>query len=341
MVLAMASCTSTKQLTISTIEPSPVDFSYQIKKIGIVNSSKMSLLKGYNTRLEQLIYMEEKWLSEKGTEAALTGLFDELVEDERFDTVQILEKKGHSVDFGTSPSVDTWKRIAAICEENDVDAIFSLSTHHTETQFSLKKTKIEERGMLRRKAKMSGQEITLETLIENGWRIYDPKQRVLVDEFTSHDQVVATAKGVSSVDALQAIDNRRETLLEQSMGSGNSYAQRIRPSKLEVKRNYYVLGTKNFELACDKIQNGSYDEAIQLWEKEIANPKPRLSSRACYNLAVLSEFNGNVNEAMGWATKSYQLFKQDVTLDYITTLERRQAEIDVLKLQMAHISFHD
>lgn len=340
VVLSLASCTSTKQLTISTIEPSPVDFSSQIRKIGIVNSSKSSFVKSYSTRLEQLIVMEEKWLAEKGTEAALTGLFDELAQDERFETVQIIDNlKDEKTDFGTRPSNDTWKKIAAICEENGVDAIFSLASHDTETQFSLKKTKIDQLDMMRDRTKVSGQEITLETLIENGWRIYDPKQRILVDEFTSNEQIVATAQGLSSVDALQAIDNRRETLLEQSKSSGNSYGQRMQPTKLDVQRDYYVLGTKNFELADDKIQIGAYHEAIELWEEEIANPKARISGRACYNLAVINEFNGNLIAAMNWATKSYSLHKEDATLDYITTLERRQAQTDVLKVQLANTTF--
>lgn len=342
VLLTLASCTSTRQLTISTIEPSPVDFSNQIRKIGIVNSSNSSFVKSYSTRLEQLIVMEERWLADKGTEAALTGLFDELAQDERFDTVRILDNlENATTDFGTRPSNDTWKKIADICEENGVDAIFSLASHDTETQFSLKKTKIDQLGMMRDRTQVSAQEITLETLIENGWRIYDPKQKLLVDEFTSNEQIVASAKGVSPVDALQAIDKRRETLLEQSKSSGSSYAQRMQPTKLDVQRNYYVVGTRNFELADDKIQNGDYHEAIKLWEEEIANPKSRISGRACYNLAVINEFNGNLNAAMNWATKSYNLHKEDATLDYITTLERRQAQTDVLKVQLANTAFQE
>ena len=340
VLLAFASCTSTKQLTISTIEPSPVDFSSQIRKIGIVNSSKSSFVKSYSTRLEQLLVMEEKWLAEKGTEAALTGLFDELVQDERFDTVRILDNlKDEATDFGTRPSNETWKKIAAICEENGVDALFSLASHDTETQFSLKKTKIDELGMLRERRKVAAQEITLETLIENGWRIYDPKKRTLVDEFTSNEQIVASAKGISPVDALQAIDKRRETLLAQSKSSGNTYGQRMQPQKLEVQRDYYIVGTRNFELADDKIQEGAYHEAIKLWEDEIANPKPRISGRACYNLAVINEFKGNLQAAMNWANKSYDLYEEDATLDYITVLAHRQAQSDVLKIQLANISF--
>jgi len=305
-----------------------------------VNNSQSSFVKSYSTRLEQLIVMEERWLAEKGTEAALTGLFDELAQDTRFDTVHILDNSGEEiVDFGTRPSNAIWNTIASICEENGVDAIFALASHDTDTQITLKKTKIDQLDMMRDHSTVSGQEITLETLIENGWRIYDPKQRILVDEFTSNDHVVASAKGVSSVDALQAIDHRKETLLEQSKSAGSSYAQRMQPQKLEIQRDYHVVGSKNLQLAADKIQNGAYDEALALWEEEVTNPKPRIRGRACYNLAVLNEFYGNLNAAMNWATKSYDLFEQDATLDYIAVLEGRQAQKDVLKQQLANNSF--
>lgn len=342
VLLVIASCSATKQLTISTIEPSPVDFSNQIRKIGIVNNSQSSFVKSYATRLEQLIVMEERWLAEKGTEAALTGLFDELAQDDRFDTVRILNNSGQEiVDFGTRPSDIMWKTIAEICDENGVDAIFALASHDTETQVTLKKTKLDQLDMLRDHSSVSGQEITLETLIENGWRIYDPNLRILVDEFTSNDQVVASAKGVSSIDALQAIDHRKEMLLEQSKNAGSSYAQRMQPQKLEIQRDYYVNGSKNLNLAADKIQEGAYDEATALWEEEVTNLKSKISGRACYNLAVINEFNGNIDDAMHWATKSFDLFKQDATLDYITALEGRQAQKDVLKLQLASNSFED
>lgn len=326
------SCTTTKKLTVSFTAPSPVDFSNQIKKIGIVNSSTSSTSKGYSNRLEQLIAMEERWLAEKGTEAALTGLFDELAQDNRFETVKILNnRKEEATHFGIQPSAETWKKIAALCKEYGVDAIFSLATYDTETQFSFKKTKMDKLDMMRHRTKVSAQEITLNTLIENGWRIYDPKQRVLIDEFITNEQITASGKGLNRVDALQAIDKRRETLLEQSKNSGSAYASRMQSSKLDVQRDYYVMGSQKLVLADEKVQNGAYKEASKLWDEEVANPKTRISGRACYNLAVLSEFNGDLKEAKRWAAKSYDLSKKDATLNYIITLEVRQTQAGALK----------
>jgi hypothetical protein len=335
------SCTTTKQLTVSFTAPSPVDFSNQIKKIGIVNSSTSSATNGYSNRLEQLIAMEEAWLAEKGTEAALTGLFDELAQDNRFELVKILNHSTEEVTlFGNQPSEETWKKIVALCQETGVDAIFSLASYDTETQFSFKKAKMDKLDMMRHSTKVSAQEITLNTLIENGWRIYDPKQRVLIDEFTTNEQITASGKGLNRIGALQAIDKRRETLLQQSKNSGSAYAFRMQSSKLDVQRDYYVVGSQKLVLADEKLQNGSYKEASKLWNEEVANPKTRISGRACYNLAVLSEFDGNLKEAKRWATKSYDLRKEDVTLNYITTLEHRQTQIAVLKA-LATTEFED
>lgn len=342
ILLVFSSCSITRPLTIKTIEPSPVNFSTQIKKIGILNNSPSSFTTTYVTRLEQLIAMEERWLAENGAEATLTGLFDELVQDQRFDTVVIIDNKNEEkIDFGTQPSDAMWNTIATICEENDIDAIFSLTSHETDTQFTFKNAKVDKLDMVRYRSSVSGQEITLKTLIENGWRVYDPKQKILIDEFTSNEQVVATGKGLNSVDALQAIENRKETLIAQSKISGNSYAQRMQPKKIAIQRDYYVTGTRNFELADDKIQDDAYEEAIKLWELEITNSNARISGRACYNLAVLNEFNDNIDAAMSWASKSYGLFKEDATLEYITILESRQAKADVVKQQLANTNFED
>lgn len=342
ILISLSSCSTTNQIIVKTIEPSPVDFSAQISKIGIVNTSKSSFVKSYSNKLEQLIVIEENWLADKGTEAALTGLFDELAQDERFDEVRILENTNEVVkDFGRRPSSDTWERIAEICRNNNVDAIFALASHDTYTELSLKKTKIDQVDMMRERSKVRGQEITLKTLIENGWRIYDPKNRLVIDEFVSNDSMIASGKGISPVEALQAIDKRRELLLAQSKNSGSAYAKRMLPQQLSVFRNYYAVGSKNLALADDKIQEGAYYDAMRLWEEEITEGKPRIVGRACYNLAVMNEFNGNLNAALNWATKSYEFHHKEATLEYITALEIRQAQIDVLKFQMANTKFED
>lgn len=92
--------------------------------------------------------------------------------------------------------------------------------------------------------------------------------------------------------------------------------------------------------AHDKIEGGAYQEASKLWKQEINNPKTKISSRACYNLAVLSEFNGDLNNAMKWAAKAYDLNKQEDTGLYIKDLENRLARV-VDSRQVASTEFQN
>ena len=205
--------------------------------------------------------------------------------------------------------------------------------YDTDTKVSLKKTKVDHSDLMRDRIKVSGQEITLETLIENGWRIYDPKQKMVIDEFTSNEHMVSSAKGISPVEALQAIDKRRETLLAQNKSSGSSYGLRMQPQKLDIQRAYYIMGTRNFILADNKIQDGDLKGASELWKIETQNPKSKISGRAYYNLAVLSEFNGDLSKAMSWISKAYDIYKNDATFTYKTALEKRQSQKKLLQEQ--------
>lgn len=340
LLLLMPSGTLTKQLTISSLEPSPVDFSDSIRRIGIVNSSKVSVSKPFATPLEQIIAMDERYLTMKGTEASLAGLFKELVQNQQFDTILILDEPlPNFTAIGTRPSDEMWNRITAICEENSVDALFTLAYYEAETEFSLKKTKVEQINMIRDKSLVSGKELTLITLIENGWRIYYPKEKILIDEFTSTKEIVESAKGEDPIKALKAIGNRKEILLGKSLETGVLYGKRMTPKSMQVKRSYYATGTANFEKAVEQISFSNYDEALKLWTKEITNPKPKISARAYYNLAVINEFKGDIRKALQLATKSHQINETSSTVSYISILESRLVKNEIVKSQLVSTAY--
>jgi predicted metalloprotease with PDZ domain len=89
---------------------------------------------------------------------------------------------------------------------------------------------------------------------------------MLIDEFTTKEQIIASGKGLNRVDALRAIDKRRETLKEQSMSSGNTYANRMQSNTLDVQTDYYSLGSQKRVLADEKVQKGANNLASKLWE---------------------------------------------------------------------------
>ena len=334
------SCGTTQQLVLNTMEPSPVAISNSIKKIGIIDrSAHVDMTKGEN-KMDFILAREDKWLTENGTDAAITGLFDELLKDNRFETVKLLDNVPEEMlAMGTDPNTIAWSTIAQLCEANDVDAVFSLAFYDTDTKFSLKKTKMQQADMMRELKVVPAQELTLETLIENGWRIYDPQNQKLVDEIVFNDQIISKGTGVNPVMAYRAIGDRKESMLERSRNTGSNYGQRLLPYKNSVSRDYYIKGSDKLAAAAEKATADNWQEAEALWEEETANPNDKVRSRAYHNLAVANERSEQLENALLYATKANEAHDSAVYLAYIEVLKKRIENQSLLHEQMVATEF--
>ncbi len=339
-LLLLSSCGATEQLVLNTMEPSPVTLSGTITKIGIVDRTEQVNATIGDKKIDRILAAEERWLSENGTDAAISGLFDELLKDERFEIVKILDSVPSGMkEIGANPSDIQWSSVQELCEKNDVDAIFSLAYYEADTKVSLKKTKMPLADMMREKKEVAAQELTLETLIENGWRIYDPKKQELIDEIVFNNQIISTGKGETATLAYRAIDDRRAVMLEKSKTNGATYGQRLLPSKSEVYRHFYVKGSSKLALAGENVLAGNWEEAIALWEQEAQSTNAKIKSRAYHNLAIASERAENLNKALTWATMAFEVHAEEMYREYMNTLQERIEKQPLLEKQLAKMDF--
>ena len=341
LLLSLASCSATKQHTLSALEPASVDLATTITKIGIINESSTSRQSEYNTRIEQILSSKDHQLEKDGIEAAISGLFDELVKDQRFDTVQVIHTEvNNSQGLGEMADIISWQAIKAICDAHNVDAIFSLAYYEADTQISVKKKKIQEQNMLRQYVKVNGHEITLETLIENGWRIYDPYNQQVIDELVFNDQITSTGTGANEMDALYDISDRREAVLDQSKHTGSSYGSRLVPQEQDVIRDYYVRGSEKFITAKKKAAEGDWLAASALWEEEVAHENARIKAKACYNMAFYNEMKGNYQTALEWIEKAVEHDNNKANLTYKKALQKRitDSKLALQQLERSNLS---
>lgn len=333
-LVTIVSCNATRDIEISTLEPAPVTLSHNIKRVGIIGGEVHVKEDNQRTGINLLISQENQQLALKAKDAAIAGLYDELSSDKRFDTIILLEDiVQNEEDLQNYGDYLNWNTVESLCKEYRVDAIFSMAYYESDTRVSLKKTTMEQLDLLRVKTKVSAQQITLETLIENGWRIYDPSSKLLIDEFTFNNQIVSTAKGLRPYEALQAIEGRTESIIEQGKNTGSSYGSRLHPYEHSVTRDYYVRGTPGFEQAEVFTLSGDWDAAEDLWKKEAENSDSKISGKACYNLAILNERNKHLADAMEWATMAYSKYQTKKLEVYIEALKSRQSKNQIILLQ--------
>ena len=329
------SCSSTNRLTIRVTEPAPVYVPTEIKSIGIIDRSLPSKKNVNLDKLDKILSVEGKDLDKNGAHTSVIGLFDELTNSDRFSEVKIIDDVNlRSPGFGVLPSALSWEVIERICRENNVDAIFALSFYDTEARISYQTAPIEVVGALGIKITAIEHHATITTLIKTGWRIYDPINKFIQDEYLVNKNVVSKGVGINPIKALEAIMERKEAVLQESNTIGHDYAYRIFPYYQRVSRNYYVRGTDNFEIAKRRAQTNNWDGAAELWNKEVTNHKRKIAGRACYNMAIISEINGDYDAAIEWASKSYTDYKDKMALDYLNILRRRIRKNEQLRQEI-------
>jgi hypothetical protein len=331
-LLILASC-KTDELYLNVLEPAPVDIPSYVKSIGVINRSIPTDETKVFDEIDKVFSLEGIDLDRDGALEAIRGLSDELLNNNRFTEVKIL----NDIDFRTSrlenfPTPLSWEIVGQICNETGTNALFSLEKFDTDTRVSYSANKVEINTPFGSIPGIEHQ-ADMETTVKTGWRIYDPGSRSILDEYADAESIVNSGRGINPLVAAKALTGRKQAVTEVSSKAGQNYAFRILPYKIRVNRDYFVKGSDNFKIARRKAQIGLWDEAGELWQKETENPDMKVAGRAIYNMAIISEINGNIDAALVWAQKAWGDYNVKLARDYVRILENRKYKTDVLKRQ--------
>jgi len=324
IALLVYSCKATDSLMVSSLEPAPVGLSEAIRRIGVINEVYSNTDIKTPASLDELVNAQDLQMQEEGKAAAINGLFGELLKDKRFDTILLLPSFPKSPSNNTAPfSEIPWDALKESCIEHKLDAIFSLAFYETETKVSNRRSTMEALDLMRVKVSFPAREVTLETLIENGWRIYDPFNRKVLDEIRFNEQVIVSAKGEDPLKALRSIVDRKDSLLLRSSGSGSAYGMRLKPSNIKLKRPYFVKGSDHLVKAAAAVTEKDWMEAARLWQLDCVSEKAKIRAMACHNMAVLHELKGDLPKAIEWASKAMEHNALKITKHYLEALEHQ------------------
>jgi hypothetical protein len=318
-------CSATNTVTMSVQEPAVVPLPSTMKSVGIINRSLPEGEAGVLETLDRVFSVKGPELDEKGAEAGLTGLTEELLRNERFSFVGRVgaEKLGNRA-YGVFPAPLSWVKIEEICEEYGLDGLFSLEFYDTDTKIDYSTRRITLEGPLGVEIPALEHEANVSTTIKTGWRIYDNNNRRLVDEYISAETVTTAGRGINPAEAVKALSGRTEAVQSISGDIGRSYARSIQPYWTRVRRDYYVRGNDNFKMAKRRAQTGNWDGAAELWLLETGNPRGKIAGRAHYNMAIINEINGDLDAALDWARLAYEEYGDKRALRYTRTLRNRQ-----------------
>ena len=283
--------------------------------------------------IDKVFSLEGANLDKEGAQASITGLSEELTKNNRFSEIKLLNTTNLTTNTpGSFPYSLSWNEVETLCKENNADALFALELFDTDSKISYSasqtsiKTPLGNVPALEHKANML-------TVVKTGWRIYDPASKTILDEYAIASDLTYSGRGINPVVAAAALIDRKNAVKEVGNKTGQSYAYRIIPYWIRVSRDYYVKATDNFRTARRKAQTGNWDGAAELWQQETQNPNKKVAGRACYNMAIINEINGDLEKAIEWAQKAYENYNNPLALRYVRILERRKVNNELLEHQ--------
>jgi len=333
MAVIFSSCSSTNLVYISVLQPAPVSLPQDIKTVAVVNRSQAAKQNKVVDAIDKVMTMEGPGLDAAGADASITGLTDELWKNNRFAGIKpVAGTETNNAAPGFFPAPLSWEAVEKICAENNADAVFSLELFDTDTKINYAAIPTSLKTPLGNVPALE-HEASMQTLVKTGWRIYDPRGRNILDEYSAGKTLNYSARGLNPVAAAGGLINRKEAVKEAGNQNGHAYALRLIPYWIRVYRDYYIKGSDNFTIATRMARTGNWKGAEEVWLKETNNASGKIAGRACYNMAIISEINGDLDKAVEWAKKSYENYNNRLALTYVNILKNRKYNDNVLKEQ--------
>lgn len=333
IILAACSCSSTNQMSLSVTKPAPVTLPPNIKSVAVINRSQASDANRTLDALHKAVSLETNDMQTAGAQASLQGLSDELLKNNRFTQVkQMKDLKLYSFGAGVFPSALLWDSVEKICNETNTDALFSLELFDTESKLAYGSGPGNiNLGVANIRA--VDPHLAMSTNLKTGWRIYDPSTRTILDEYVLGTSFTLQGSVMNPAEAISSLSGRKEAVKDAGNKAGAAYASRILPYWIRVSREYFVRGDENFIVARRMAQAGNWDGATQIWKQETMSKSGKIAGRACYNMAIIQEINGDLDAAIQWAQKSYENYNVSLALNYLKVLQYRKNQNDLLKSQ--------
>ena len=328
LIAISVSCISTKTLTIEIPQQSRNELPQSIQSLTLVNRTVDGSFNNLDTdSLQKIFYLQnfnyDTIINDiQASDTTLKALGELLFESGRYDFV-IPENR--FLDFEKNSFLNMpmeWEEAKELCEIYNTDAVLSLDYFKTRVSTEYKKESFYDPvrdGFAW--ASFAEMKVSYEAL----FRVYDPVQeKIIMREFFSDTVTWEDAAGSVGV-LFERFTPVKTALSEVGIAIALDFSGKISTTWHRESRKLFVKGDANLKQAALFAEDNKWETAMTLWMETLKNTNSKtIKSRAEFNIAVGYELQGEINEAISWALKSYETMYRQVTYDYLEILKRRK-----------------
>lgn len=344
--LLVCSCVSISQISIDNLEPAKVSFPKDIKTVAIVNNTitdKETKVTEERGELNQLISTKSTF---QGNAKLATEAFAENVAKANFfDEVIICDSVLRERDLLPRESELSQNEVKKLTTDLGVDMLFSVENVTIKT---------DQRTYFLDNIFRSTIDATVAPMI----KVYLPSRTKPLFTVYPEDKIYWDGYGLSPTIAERNLITKDSLIKEASAFAGELPTKVILPRWEKVNRFYYTSGCLELRDGGALVREGSWDEALKLWQTAHEKKSKKIKMRTAFNIALYYELQDKIEQAIEWAKKADQLIREkenkkenigeekstrlnsNDSLDYIIitryllTLKERMNAIQTLNLQM-------
>lgn len=144
---------------------------------------------------------------------------------------------------------------------------------------------------------------------------------------------IPTSGSTSILDMLADVQKKREYYRALGFELGLHAGRLIYPNWVWVNRKYYNKGSKELKRAAPMIQQGNWDIAEKQLQYALDNGGKKARARANYNLALVNEGQGELDNAIQYAETAALEYGDKLANEYLSTLRQRKRQMEILRNQ--------
>lgn len=335
-LLTVFNSSCTKSVAIRVLQPAEMMVPEHIQTIVTIDRSKPS--SGFATFVEGLFTGENINQDRRGRKEALNGLSHSLTRTPRFQVKHSdLTMEGSKGGVNMAYPLD-WAQVQSICNQYGADALIAIEAYDSDIYVTTSPYTVTRKDDEGNEYKETRYQAEANVNITIGWRFYDPKKKIILDEFTVQTGENYSANGNTAEQAKQNLPDLAYKAFDISRIAGEKYGMRVAPVWINVHRQFYTKGKKPFkeqmQRAARMAQNDQWESAAQVWQKMVETADKKTAGRAAYNLAVAAERLGYLESALKWAEKAYLEFNFKPAAQYVQQLKVRINDARLLEYQM-------
>jgi hypothetical protein len=331
LTIISISCVSTRTLTIEIPQQGNKELPESIQSLLLVTRTVDNRYTDLESdSLQKIFYMQNFDLDTavydlQAVDTTLKALGELLFESGRYDFV-IPENR--FLDFKRNSFINSemeWEEVRELCTTYNTDAILSIDHYKTQV-----KTEYSQESFFNPlsdgfvKASYADMQIIYEAL----FRVYDPAQeKVLIREFM-RDTISWEDMDRSASDLFSHFTPVKEALSEAGIAMALDFSEKISTIWRESSRQLFFKGDPLLKQSEQMVDSGNWESAMALWKELAESTKSKsVRSKAEFNTATGYELQGDINNAIEWALRSYNTMYRPITYNYLEILKRRRNEL--------------